>query len=98
MISTGKMCIMCKGSRLLCGLRRCPLMDKIQIAPKIEKSVGKEFFGPSTSVFVGRIDYPNVYAGPMSAIVPENLNIIDKPYYWFGMDYGKIIEIGRAHV
>jgi hypothetical protein len=71
-------------------------MDKIQIAPKIEQSVGKEFFGPSTSVFVGRVDYPNVYAGPMSAIVPENLNIIDKPSYWFGMDYGKIIGLRSA--
>jgi len=93
MVSAARLCLICKGSRALCGLKRCPLLGKIEVLPKIEKSVGKEFFGPSTSVFVGRMEYPNVFVGPMSSITGENLNIIDNPSYWFGMEYEKIIGL-----
>lgn len=50
-----------------------------------------EFFGPSYSVFVGKQGYPEVSAGPMVAL--EEREGIDSPAEWFGMEYGKIIEL-----
>lgn len=92
MVSPARLCIICKGSRRLCGWRVCPLYSRIQVMPKIEQSLDKEFFGPSTSVFVGHNFYPNVYAGPLVAIDSENLEIMDSPQEWFGKPYGEIIR------
>jgi hypothetical protein len=60
--------------------------------PKIEQFLDKEFFGPSTSVFVGHNFYPNVYVGPLAAIDPEIIETVDSPQEWFGKPYGEIIR------
>lgn len=91
MVSPANLCILCKGSRALCGKERCPLYSKINIGPLVEKNVSKDFFGPSTNVFVGRIGYPRVSIGPLAAI--EMKPNIDSPGTWFGMEYGDIIEL-----
>jgi len=67
------------------------LLAKINVAPKIKKKVTKEFFGPSPSIFVGRIGYPDVNIGPLGVI--DNVDIADEPKKWFGMGYSKIIEM-----
>lgn len=85
------MCLMCKGSRALCGNKNCPLLARFSIRPKIEKIVDKDFFGPSMNVFVGRIGYPNISLGPLAAI--ETKPRMDSPGLWYGEDYGKIIEM-----
>jgi len=86
----GNLCITCKGSRGLCGWKKCPLLAKIEIVPKI--NIGKDFFGPSTSVFVGRIGYPNVFVGPVAPLTLQNLYEIDSPSQWFGREYSDIIS------
>jgi hypothetical protein len=91
MVSPANLCIMCKGSRALCGRERCPLFARFRVEPKIEKNVSKDFFGPSMNVFVGRIGYPRVSIGPLTAI--ELKTRLDEPGSWFGMDYGDIIEL-----
>ena len=89
MVAAPNLCIKCKGGRNLCGNNPCPLLARIKVQPKIK--IDKEFFGPSTSVFVGSHGYPRVSIGPMGAI--ENENLVDKPGQWFGMAYDKIIEM-----
>jgi hypothetical protein len=90
MVSAARMCLICKGSRALCGQSRCPLLARVSVQPKL-KEVGQEFFGPSTSVFVGRFGYPNVGLGPLAAIdMKEN---IDNPVNWLSMDYSDIVEM-----
>lgn len=91
MVSPANLCIICKGSRALCGRERCPLFARFRVEPKIEKRVSKDFFGPSMNVFVGRIGYPRVSIGPLTAI--ELKARLDEPGSWFGMDYGDIIEL-----
>lgn len=91
MVSPANLCIICKGSRALCGRERCPLLARFRVEPKIEKRVSKDFFGPSMNVFVGRIGYPRVSIGPLTAI--ELKARLDSPGSWFGMDYGDIIEL-----
>jgi hypothetical protein len=84
---------MCKGSRSLCGNVPCPLLARMKIIPEINKSIGTEFFGPSTSVFVGRVGYPNIFAGPMAAIELSNIEKIDSPSSWFGMNYSDVVQL-----
>ena len=60
----GELCVRCKG-RLWCGLPKCPILENARrFLPTIEKAP-ESIFGPSPSIFVGRIGYPNVYAGPL---------------------------------
>jgi len=60
-VAWGKgLCVVCKGSKFLCGKTRCPLMVRLnsyfRTMPLIE---GTDVDGASPpSVFVGRIGYP----------------------------------------
>ncbi len=85
-----RMCIVCKGSRMLCGNSSCPLLPRFSMAPKIDAN-RRDFFGPGYSVFVGRMGYPNVMVGPLVAI--EDKPDMDSPSAWYGMDYSKVIEL-----
>jgi hypothetical protein len=93
MVSPARLCIVCKGSRRLCGWRVCPLYSRIQAMPQIELSLKKDFFGPSTSVFVGHNFYPDVYVGPMAAIDADSVSTLDAPQTWFGKPYGEILRL-----
>lgn len=90
MVSSARLCLICKGGRNLCGHPVCPLLPRFRIEPRMQK-VSKEFFGPSYSVFVGRQGYPNVNIGPLAAI--EERPDLDRPGAWFGRDYSDIIEL-----
>ena len=43
------------------------------------------------SVFIGRIGYPNVYAGPLVPPVHENTSVYDLPEQWFGKSMDEIV-------
>lgn len=59
------LCILCKGARFLCGKTRCPIMVKVNYFLRSVPLMGEDIDGMSPpSVFIGRIGYPNVYAGP----------------------------------
>ncbi|MCD6368098.1 MAG: hypothetical protein J7L45_03375 [Candidatus Aenigmarchaeota archaeon] len=87
MVSPAQLCLYCKGSRNLCGLGYCPLLKGIEKAKVFDKD---EFFGPSSSVFIGRVGYPNVFVGPLGWAHDDD---ITSPKNWFGMEYEKIIEM-----
>lgn len=89
MVSTAQLCIYCKGGRNLCGLGRCPLLNRVRMDQKIKEIPENGFFGPAPSIFVGRFGYPNIMAGPtgdMGSTLGEN------PGSWFGKSYDEIIE------
>ena len=89
MVSTAQLCIYCKGGRNLCGLGKCPLLDKVRMEQKIKEIPEDGFFGPSPSIFVGRIGYPNIFVGPLGDM---GSNLGENPSGWFGKDYEEIIE------
>ena len=61
-------------------LRSVPLMSSEEIA------------GASPpSVFIGRIGYPNVYAGPLVPPVHEDTSMYDLPEFWFGKSIDEIV-------
>ena len=43
------------------------------------------------SVFIGRIGYPNVYAGPLVPPIHEDTSIYDLPEHWFGKSMDEIV-------
>ena len=92
MVSASNLCILCKGSRALCGHSNCPRLAAVRIAPKINERIDKEFFGPSPSVFVGRAGYPNINVGPMGTFETVQYDN-DDPASWINLDYNTIIEL-----
>jgi len=90
--SRNALCVVCKGSRMLCGKTRCPVMVRVnqffRTAPLLSENVD----GASPpSVFVGRIGYPCVYAGPMVPPVREDTSFYDLPELWFGKPIDEIV-------
>ncbi|MEM2258639.1 MAG: Nre family DNA repair protein [Candidatus Thermoplasmatota archaeon] len=87
-------CIRCRGAKLLCGKKRCPVLLKyyksIEIKPFIEKKI---IYGSSPpSIFVGRTGYPKVYAGPMFPPFEGDTSLMDTPELWHGKSIDEIVD------
>jgi hypothetical protein len=65
-------------------------MARIQVEPKV-RDLPMDFFGPSTSIFVGRMGYPRINTGPLAAI--EYQETMDDPSKWFGLPYSDLIAM-----
>jgi len=89
------LCIICKGSRRLCGKDRCPLMIKFYSQSKTLPLLStKDLEGCSPpAVFVGRFGYPKVDIGPL--VPPEfgDTSIMDKPEHWVGKSIDEIVDM-----
>ncbi|MHA1438420.1 MAG: Nre family DNA repair protein [Promethearchaeota archaeon] len=99
-------CIRCKGARLLCGKKTCPILLKKSVLKSILPfEVGKtqhnvEIFGASPpGFFVGHYSYPNVAVGPLVPFKDfetfqqiNDYHILDAPELWFGKDMVDIIK------
>ncbi len=91
--SKSGLCVACKGSRFLCGKTRCPIIVKANYFLKsIPLMQSEDIAGASPpSVFVGRIGYPYVYAGPLVPPVREDTSLYDLPEFWFGKTIDEIV-------
>jgi len=85
--------VACKGSKLLCGKTRCPIIVKVNYFLKsVPLMQSEDIAGASPpSVFVGRIGYPYVYAGPLVPPVQEDTSLYDLPEFWFGKTIDEIV-------
>lgn len=92
-LSRAGLCVACKGSRMLCGKDRCPVMVRANsYARTIPLINSLDIQGASPpSVFVGRFGYPNVYAGPMVPPIHEDTAVFDLPELWFGKTIDEIV-------
>jgi len=91
MVSSARLCLMCKGGRNLCGHSPCPLIPRFDMEKRLRGRIGRDFFGPSYSIFVGRYGYPRVNVGPMVAV--EEKQGLDSPNTWLNMGYNDIVEL-----
>jgi hypothetical protein len=87
------LCAACKGGKFLCGKTRCPLIVRFSSyfrnAPLLQ---GTDLDGASPpGVFVGRIGYPHVYAGPLVPPLHEDTSLYDLPEFWFGKSIDEIV-------
>ncbi len=91
--SRSGLCVICKGSRLLCGKQRCPIIVKVNYYLKSRPLINREDIDGSSppSVFIGRIGYPNVYAGPLVPPVQADTSLYDLPELWFGKSMDEIV-------
>jgi len=87
------LCVACKGGKFLCGKTRCPLLVRANFYMKTMPLItGLDIDGTSPpGVFVGRIGYPYVYAGPMVPPVHEDTSLYDLPELWFGKSMDEIV-------
>lgn len=99
-------CLRCKGARLLCGKKTCPILLKKSVLKsmvpfeidKTQRNV--EIFGASPpGFFVGHFSYPNVYLGPLvpyqefeTGLNISDYHILDAPELWFGK---KMVDVIR---
>lgn len=98
-----RVCTVCKGSRLLCSRKTCPLLVALKQKTKFaDLASTTEYFGPATSVFVGRMGYPHVRVGPMAVLESSELDIeigqFEEPSKWFaqGLGMDEIVELRSA--
>ncbi|MFX0007779.1 MAG: hypothetical protein ACFFA7_08160 [Promethearchaeota archaeon] len=99
-------CLRCKGARLLCGKKICPILLKKSVMKslvpfeldKTRRDV--DIFGASPpGFFVGRFNYPNVYLGPLipfqefeTGLDISDYHILDAPELWYGK---KMVDVIR---
>lgn len=98
-----RLCIVCKGSRLLCGRLSCPLLAALRKRTSYaDLAAATEYFGPSTSIFVGRFGYPRVRVGPLSLLEPgitgPEVSRYEEPSQWFaqGLSMDEIVGLRSA--
>jgi len=90
----GSLCVPCKGSKLLCGKSRCPLLVKYYARQKSLPLIDNfEISGSSPpSVFVGRWGYPKVLVGPMIPPIKGDTSVMDLPELWLGKSIDEIVD------
>lgn len=92
--TSGSLCVLCKGSKLLCGKERCPLMIKFYSHARTRRLIdGLDLFGDSPpGVFVGRYGYPKVDIGPLVPPLFGDTSIMDTPELWVGKTIDEIVD------
>lgn len=93
-IPEGSLCLACRGSKMLCGKARCPIIVKLYSyikAKPLYDSTELEGSSPP-GVFIGRIGYPYVYAGPLVPPVQGDTSLYDFPELWLGRSIEEIVD------
>lgn len=93
-------CVYCKGSKMLCGKERCPVVARFYSASKLKRSMDATRIDGSSppSVFIGRIGYPSVSIGPMIPPYHGDTSVIDTPERWIGLPIDDIIDFRSSLV
>ena len=88
------MCALCRGTKLLCGKSRCPVVVRYHAKAKTKSKVSSlQLEGSSPpSVFVGRFGYPKVSIGPMIPPVMGDTSLIDTPERWLNKSIDDIVD------
>ena len=88
------LCALCRGTKLLCGKSRCPVLIKYHSKNKIKPKINNLKISGSSppSVFIGRIGYPKVSIGPMVPPVMGDTSEIDTPEVWLNKTIDEIVD------
>ncbi|MDD1768908.1 MAG: Nre family DNA repair protein [Methanomassiliicoccales archaeon] len=90
----GGACALCKGSKMLCGKDRCPLMVKFYSQSRTRRLMDTlDLYGNSPpAVFVGRFGYPDVDIGPLVPPTLGDTSVMDTPEMWMGKTIDDIVD------
>ena len=88
------LCGLCRGTKVLCGKSRCPVLVKFHSRDKVMPLIDKLSLGGSSppSVFIGRFGYPKVSIGPMIPPVMGDTSLIDTPELWLDKSINDIVD------
>lgn len=88
------LCVLCRGTKFLCGKSRCPAVVKFHSQDKVRPLIDTLKLGGSSppSVFVGRIGYPKISIGPMIPPVMGDTSLIDTPELWLDKSIDDIVD------
>ncbi len=89
------LCVRCKGSKLLCGLSKCPILERIASHKKIGRKDYLEGDSPP-SALTGERGYPTVWVGP--AIEPGELTLPEDPRRWIRTPLHEIVRTMSSRV
>lgn len=89
------LCPTCRGIKLLCGRKKCPVIMEYEIYLKNNLSiVGEELHGNSPpSVFIGRIGYPKVWMGPLVPPIVGDTGIYGMQEKWLSLNLPDILKM-----
>ncbi len=78
------LCVACKGSKMLCGKRSCPVVMRFYSKARTEPLIDTLHLEGSSppSIFVGRMGYPKVFVGPMVPPTHGDTSMLDSPELW----------------
>jgi len=87
-------CGLCRGTKMLCGKTRCPVLVKFHSRDKVRQLIDDTKITGSSppSVFIGRIGYPKVSIGPMIPPVMGDTSLIDTPELWLDRSLDDIVD------
>jgi DNA repair protein NreA len=88
------LCGICRGTKLLCGKTRCPIIIKYHSKEKIDPIINRLEIGGSSppSIFIGRYGYPKISIGPMIPPIKGDTSIIDTPELWLNKSIDEIVD------
>jgi len=91
---TPSVCALCRGTKMLCGKARCPVLVKYHSRDKVKPLIDTLKIGGASppSVFIGRMGYPKVAIGPMIPPVMGDTSIIDTPELWLNRSLDDIVD------
>ena len=91
---TPSVCALCRGTKMLCGKARCPVLVKYHSRDKVKPLIDTLKIGGASppSVFIGRMEYPKVAIGPMIPPVMGDTSIIDTPELWLNRSLDDIVD------
>ena len=91
---TPSVCALCRGTKMLCGKSRCPVIVRYHSRDKVKPLIDTLKIGGASppSVFIGRMGYPKVAIGPMIPPVMGDTSIIDTPELWLNRSLDDIVD------
>ncbi len=98
-IAKSGMCVLCKGTKMLCGKTECPLLKRYYTLQRVEKKLSRVIYGSSPpDVFVGRFGYPKVHIGPLLPPTLGETEYMANPQQWINMGIGEFVDMRMSLV
>ncbi len=88
------LCALCRGTKLLCGKSRCPVLVRYHSHNKVKPFLASKLIHGASppSIFVGRVGYPKVSIGPLVPPRMGNTSLFDTPEQWLDRSLDEIVD------
>ena len=90
-----ELCVRCKGAKRLCGLERCPILERLESQRVIYRVAAARRVegGTPPSVLVGEWSYPRIRVAPLILPDARDASTAERPGEWVRWKLSDIIRI-----